>query len=203
MKLPDELVVATGNPGKLAELSELLTPLGITIRSPGELGWEPSTPEEGETLEMNAVTKAREAVRATGLAALADDSGLFVNALGGVPGVHSARYAGEAQDPLANCAKLLGALEGVPPGERGAEFRCVIALVDSEGNEQIFSGVCRGRIGTEPRGEKGFGYDPVFVSGDGRTFAEMDSMTKHRISHRGRALEALRAYLAPDSEDSC
>ena len=203
MKLPDELVVATGNPGKLAELSELLTPLGIALRSPRELGWEPSTPEEGETLEMNALTKAREAVRATGLAALADDSGLFVNALGGVPGVHSARYAGEAQDPLANCAKLLGALEGVPPGERGAEFRCVIALVDSEGNQRIFSGVCRGRIGTEPRGEKGFGYDPVFVSGNGRTFAEMDSMTKHRISHRGRALEALRAYLAPGLEDSC
>lgn len=202
MKLPDELVVATGNPGKLTELNELLTPLGIAIRSPEELGWEPSTPEEGETLEMNALTKAREAVRATGLAALADDSGLFVNALEGAPGVHSARYAGEDQDPLANCAKLLGALEGVPPGERGAEFRCVIALVDSEGNEQVFSGVCRGRIGTEPRGEKGFGYDPVFVSGDGKTFAEMDSMTKHRMSHRGRALEALRAYLAPDSEDS-
>lgn len=202
MKLPDELVVATGNPGKLTELNELLTPLGIAIRSPEELGWEPSTPEEGETLEMNALTKAREAVRATGLAALADDSGLFVNALEGAPGVHSARYAGEDQDPLANCAKLLGALEGVPPGERGAEFRCVIALVDSEGNEQVFSGVCRGRIGTEPRGEKGFGYDPVFVSGDGRTFAEMDSMTKHRMSHRGRALEALRAYLVPDSEES-
>jgi XTP/dITP diphosphohydrolase len=201
MKLPDELVVATGNSGKLAELSELLTPLGVAVRSPADLGWEPDTPEDGETLEMNALTKAREAVRATGIAALADDSGLFVNALGGAPGVHSARYSGEIQDSAANCVKLLGALEGLPPEERGAEFRCVIALVDARGKEQIFSGTCRGRIGTEPRGKMGFGYDPVFVSGNGRTFAEMDSMTKHRISHRGRALEALRAYLAPDWED--
>jgi XTP/dITP diphosphohydrolase len=201
MKLPDELVVATGNSGKLAELSELLAPLGVAVRSPADLGWEPDTPEDGETLEMNALTKAREAVRATGIAALADDSGLFVNALGGAPGVHSARYSGEIQDSAANCVKLLGALEGLPPEERGAEFRCVIALIDARGKEQIFSGTCRGQIGTEPRGKMGFGYDPVFVSGNGRTFAEMDSMTKHRISHRGRALEALRAYLAPDWED--
>ena len=201
MKLPKELVVATGNSGKLAELSELLSPLGVAVRSPADLGWEPATPEEGETLEMNALTKAREAVRITGLPALADDSGLFVNALGGAPGVQSARYAGETQDSVANCVKLLGALEGIPPEERGAEFRCVIALVDPGGRQQIFSGVCRGRISTEPRGDRGFGYDPVFVSGNGRTFAEMDSMTKHRISHRGRALEALRAYLVPGWED--
>jgi XTP/dITP diphosphohydrolase len=201
MRIPDQLLVATGNPGKLAEFQELLDPSGVRVLSPAEIGWEGGLLEEGETLEANALQKAATATRATGMASLADDSGLFVDILGGAPGVQSARYAGEEQDSEANCAKLIGALEGVHPDERGAEFRCVIALVTSEGEGRVFAGTCRGRIALKPRGTGGFGYDPLFeVPEDGRTFAEMTSDEKHRISHRGRALAALRAFLSGPSE---
>jgi XTP/dITP diphosphohydrolase len=153
-------------------------------------------PEDGDTLEANALAKARAGCRATGRPTLADDSGLFVDALGGAPGVHSARYAGPAGDPVANCAKLLQALSGVPPEERGATFRSVIALVLPDGPEHLFRGACPGRIATAPRGEGGFGYDPLFeVAETGATFAEMTGEQKHGFSHRGRALAALRGFL--------
>ncbi len=200
MTRPDRLLAATGNPGKLAEIRELLAPARVEVVSPAEAGWNEDVVEDGGTLEANALKKARAAVAATGLVAVADDTGLFVEALGGEPGVRSARYAGEAQDPAANCAKLLAALAGVSPAGRGAAFRCVVALVAPMAGgmeEHLFEGSVQGRITGRKRGASGFGYDPLFEPlGAGRTFAEMQSAEKHGLSHRGRALGSLRAYLA-------
>ena len=155
------LILASRNRGKEAEMRSLLDGLPIHVLGPEEAGWKGDVIEDGATLEENALKKARAAFRATGLPALADDTGLFVDALGGAPGVRSARYAGEVQDPVANCANLLRALEGVEVDRRGAEFRAVLALV-GEGGEHLFRGSCRGRIALTPRGNEGFGYDPVF-----------------------------------------
>lgn len=191
-----EILVATGNPGKLSEIQTLIEPTGIRVVSPAGVGWDPRVPEDGDTLEANALAKARAGCAATGLATLADDSGLFVDALDGAPGVYSARYAGPAEDPAANCAKLLHALSGVPVEARGATFRCVIALVLPDGPEHLFHGACPGRIATAPRGAGGFGYDPLFeVVGTEATFAEMPGGQKHGFSHRGQALAALREFL--------
>ena len=196
MKRPARLLVATGNAGKLAEMRELLAGAGIGVVSPAEAGWNPDVPETGATLEENATLKARAGAVATGLPTLADDTGLFVDALGGAPGVRSARYAGEAQDPAANCARLLAALSGVAGKDRAAAFRCVVVLASPDGELRAFTGETRGSIGDAPRGDSGFGYDPLFVSAEtGRTFAEMDSAAKHRVSHRGRALTAVRDFL--------
>jgi XTP/dITP diphosphohydrolase len=198
MSAPDVLLLATRNPGKLRELRELLAPLGVRVMSPEEARWLEDVVEDGDTLEANALKKARTAWKAAGMAAVADDSGLFVDSLGGAPGVRSARYAGEAQDPAANCAKLLDSLAGVPLGARGAEFRCAVALV-GEGVDRVFTGSVRGRIAVVPRGEGGFGYDPVFEVPDlGMTFAEIPPGEKNRRSHRGKALASLRAYLAAE-----
>jgi len=193
-RLP-QLLLASRNPGKHAEIRALLRPLEIAVLGPNEAGWTEEVVEDGTTLEENARKKAWAAFRATGIPAVADDSGLFVDALGGAPGVKSARYAGEEQDPVANCAKLLRALEGVPAAERGAEFRTVLALA-GDGVDQVFVGACQGRITPAPRGEQGFGYDPIFeIPETGRTFAEMAADEKNLVSHRGRALVLLRQYL--------
>jgi XTP/dITP diphosphohydrolase len=198
MRRPEVLLLATRNPGKLRELRELLAPLGVRVMSPDEAGWNDAVVEDGDTLEANALKKARAAWSATGTSAVADDTGLFVDSLGGAPGVHSARYAGPAQDPVANCAKLLDSLSGVPIGARGAEFRCAVALV-GENESRVFTGSVRGRIATAPQGEWGFGYDPVFLVPDlGLTFAELPPEEKNRRSHRGKALASLRAYLAAE-----
>ena len=190
-----QLLLASRNPGKHAEIRALLRPLDITVLGPNEAGWTEEVVEDGTTLEENARKKAWAAFRATGIPAVADDTGLFVDALGGEPGVKSARYAGEEQDPAANCAKLLRTLERVPPAERGAEFRTVLALA-GDGVDQVFVGTCRGRIALGPRGEQGFGYDPIFeISETGRTFAEMSADEKNLVSHRGRALVLLRQFL--------
>jgi len=197
----DRLVLATGNPGKLAEMRTLLAPLGIQVLGPEEAGWPAGVAEDGDTLEANALIKARAASAATGLPAVADDSGLFVDALGGAPGIHSARFAGPAQDAAANCAKLVEALAGEE--RRGASFRCAVALVVPGGPEEVFQGRCGGRIALEPRGRGGFGYDPLFVvEGETRTFAELPPEEKHRHSHRGRALAALRAYLETGAKET-
>lgn len=197
------LLAATSNPGKLREFREILEPAGVSLVAPAEVGYADEVEEDGETLEANAAKKARAAARATGITALADDTGLFVDALDGAPGVRSARYAGEAQDPVANCGKLLSALEGVPAADRGAAFRCAIVLAGPDGALAAFTGECRGRITRVPRGANGFGYDPLFeVPELGKTFAEMDPGTKHALSHRGRALEKLREHLAARSGKS-
>lgn len=187
------LVLATGNPGKLAEMQALLAPLGLEVKAQSAFGVEP--PEEtGLSFIENAILKARHATRVTGLPALADDSGLEVDALDGAPGIYSARYAGTDGDDAANNRKLLDALAGIADERRTARFRCVIALLRHAGDPmpRIAAGTWEGRILDAPRGHKGFGYDPLFLpEGMDRTSAELDKTEKNRISHRGRALHAL------------
>ena len=187
------LVVATRNEHKLRELRELLpdhelAPLPDGVRLP---------PETAETFEENALIKACAAARATAAAAIADDSGIAAAALGGRPGVRSARYAGEGASDEENLAKLL---REVPlDGDRRVAYVCVIAYVDPEGEERLFEGRCEGTLAESPRGTGGFGYDPAFIADeldDGRTMAELDPREKGAISHRGRAARALAAWLA-------
>lgn len=195
MLLPsaNEVLLCTGNPGKVAELRALLPP-GLVVRGLAELGLPLDLPENGTTLEANALEKARFGHRHSGLPAIADDTGLEVAALDGAPGVFSARYAGEARDAAANIAKLLQALQGVT--DRAARFRTVIAWVDDAG-ERTFEGTVEGVITEAPHGTGGFGYDPVFrpLFAD-LTFAEMDARLKNATSHRGQALWKLARSLA-------
>ena len=188
------IVVASGNPGKLAEFNRLLADAGLEFVSQRELGVE-DIEETGLTFVENALLKARHAARVTGLAALADDSGLCVDALGGAPGLYSARYAGTHGDAAANIAKLLHALDGVEDSRRGAYFHCTLALLRHPDDPRplIAEGEWRGRVLHAPRGDGGFGYDPVFLDADtGLTAAELDPATKNRISHRGLALAKLQ-----------
>ena len=192
-----DLVLASGNRGKAREIGALLAPLGWTLLNQSDLGVA-EVEETGATFLANALLKARHAATATGRPALADDSGLEVDALDGAPGVRSARYAGGGGD-AANVAKLLEALRGVPPARRGARFRCVLALVRSPDDAAplIAEGVWEGAIAEAPRGANGFGYDPVFlVPGLARTAAELDPAEKNARSHRGQALARLAAALA-------
>jgi len=188
-------VLASGNHGKLAELRDLLRDagLGLEVVAQSDLGVT-SAPEDGLTFVENALAKARHAASATGLAAIADDSGLCVDALGGAPGVRSARFAGSGADDSANVAKLLAALQSVPEAGRGARFYCVLVALESADDPAplVAQGEWRGRIATAPRGAGGFGYDPVFIDpASGLTAAELGAAAKNRVSHRGRALRAL------------
>ena len=193
------VVLASGNRGKLREFTELLAPLGIEFVPQSQLGIEP--PEEtGATFAANAILKARHASSVSGLPAMADDSGLEVDALDGAPGVHSARYAGGHGDDAANIAKLLAELRtrhaDFGPGSTRARFRCVIALVRSADDPapQLAHGAWEGYIAAAPRGSGGFGYDPVFVDlASGSTAAELPAEVKNARSHRGQALRALVA----------
>jgi XTP/dITP diphosphohydrolase len=196
------LVLATDNPGKQRELAALLEPHGCELVRQGELGIQ-SAEETGETFEANALLKARHAARLSGLAALADDSGLEVDALEGRPGVRSARYAGSAASDADNLALLLEELSGVPIALRTARFRCVIVRVLTADDPQplIASGTWDGYIALAPRGASGFGYDPVFIpgnpgAGEGRTAAELGAAEKNASSHRAIALKALLARWA-------
>lgn len=206
----DRLVLASGNAGKLAELRALLADTGIEVVAQGELGIG-DIEETGLSFVENALLKARHAARMSGLPALADDSGLCVDALDGAPGLHSARYADEHDDAgtsipsgrstrdAANVRKLLAALDGVPDSRRGARFCCVLALLRHPADPQplIAEGMWEGRILHAPRGEGGFGYDPVFLDpASGLSAAELAPADKHRTSHRGRALALLRARLS-------
>ncbi|MDI6711915.1 MAG: XTP/dITP diphosphatase [Anaerosomatales bacterium] len=192
------VVVASSNQGKVREIRHVLDPLGWEAVRAADLGREAiEVDETGETFLENALIKARAYVEAFNSPALADDSGLEVDALGGAPGVRSARYAGEPTDDAANNAKLLADLKDVPAAERTARFRCVMALVWPDGRVLAADGVCEGRIGFEPRGTGGFGYDPLFLpdAAPGRTMAELSPDEKSAISHRGAALRALRDAL--------
>lgn len=197
------LVVATRNPGKLAEIESGLAGLDppLEIVSLLDFPEAPEVEESGATYHENARLKALAALSATGLPALADDTGLEVDALHGAPGLHSARYAGPACDSRANVARLLAELGGLDAGERTARFRCILALalpgpVPGSVEVEYREGVVEGEITTGPRGESGFGYDPVFlVEGMGRTMAELSGDEKNAISHRGRALQAVNALL--------
>ncbi len=187
-----ELVLATGNPNKVAELAQLLGGRWSIKRRPEDLA---ETIEDGATLYENAAKKAREVHMATGSACLADDTGLFVAALGGRPGVFSARYAGPNADSADNVRLLLSELSGAD--DRTAYFETVLVLLDARGHETVVNGRCEGVIAEVSTGRAGFGYDPVFVpfDGDGRSFAEMTADEKNTFSHRGRALRTLRQEL--------
>jgi len=192
------LVIASSNAGKLAELREVLGGDGHALVAQGELGIADAE-ETATTFVENALLKARHAARASGLPALGDDSGICVDALGGAPGLYSARYAGKHGDAAANIAKLLDALRDVPPDRRSAHFHCTIVLVAHADDPAplIAEGRWYGRILPAPRGSGGFGYDPVFFDPNLNIgAAELDSITKNRVSHRGRALAQLRALLA-------
>jgi XTP/dITP diphosphohydrolase len=187
------LVLASGNAGKLSELSTMLAPLGWTIRSQGE--WKISEAvEDGLSFVENALIKARHAARCTGLKALGDDSGLVVDALNGMPGIYSSRYAGVSADDEANNQKLLKALRGVPGPERTAHFYCAMAFVRHAEDPAplISTGIWRGSILERARGKDGFGYDPVFrVPGFECSSAELAPEVKNGLSHRGQALRVL------------
>jgi XTP/dITP diphosphohydrolase len=191
-----ELVVATRNAGKIRELARLLDGLVETVLPIGSFPGVPDVEEDGATFAENAVKKARCASAATGLPALADDSGLVVDALDGRPGVFSARFAGEGADDALNNMKLLAELSGVSGSERTAAFQCVLALCLPDGTCRTFAGRLAGVILEEPRGDGGFGYDPLFlVPGYGQTLAELPLEIKNGISHRGKALVELKRYL--------
>jgi XTP/dITP diphosphohydrolase len=201
-----KLLVATNNPGKVREYEELLAdlPLSLEFTFPAQEGLTLEVEESGESFEENARIKARAYAQASGLLTLADDSGLEVDALGGAPGVRSARYGGPGADDADRYRKLLRALVDVPAGQRSARFRCVVALALPDGTMHTADGTCEGQIGFAPRGQHGFGYDPVFVvqGYDGRTMAELSPEVKNQISHRARALWAMRPKLVQVLSDS-
>jgi XTP/dITP diphosphohydrolase len=197
-----ELLIATGNSGKFREFAALFANSGIKLYSLQDFPSLLPVVEDGATFRENALKKAAAAARETGLAAIADDSGLCVDALDGRPGVLSARFAGEGCGDGANNIKLLQALANVPQGRRFASFRCVIAFCTPEGLEADFEGELCGIILEQPSGSGGFGYDPLFMVPEyGKTLAELSIEIKNRISHRGRAAEALREYLAGHFQD--
>jgi XTP/dITP diphosphohydrolase len=192
-----EIVLASGNAGKLAELRELLAGSGHVLRAQSEFGIADAD-ETGLTFVENALLKARHAAAATGLPALADDSGLCVDALGGAPGLYSARYGGVHGDDARNIARLLGELRDVPDAARTARFHCALALLRAADDPRplVVEGSWAGRILPAPRGDNGFGYDPLFLDPEnGLSAAELDPAVKNAISHRGRALAALKARL--------
>ena len=190
-----EVVVATSNPGKLREIREILGDLPVAFRCLAEYPGV-HMPEEGDSYEANAVTKARQVARVTRRVALGDDSGLEVEGLGGGPGARSARYGGEGLDDAGRVAHLLRELEGVPSEARRARFVCIAALVTPEGAVVTARGECTGRILDTPSGTGGFGYDPVFEASEaGVAMARLSAADKNRISHRARAFRALRAAI--------
>jgi XTP/dITP diphosphohydrolase len=194
-------VLASSNPGKLRELATLLAPFSLQLIAQGDFGIHPAA-ETGTTFIENALLKAHHAARHAHLPALADDSGLEVDALGGRPGVWSARFAGEGASDEQNLRQLLAELEDVPDGYRQARYQCVIVWVRSVGDQAplIAHGTWEGRIGHVPRGQGGFGYDPVFVpAGEQRTAAELSDAEKNAVSHRGQALRAIVAMLGAAS----
>ena len=191
-----ELVLATGNRDKQREMKAFLRDLGVTIRTLDEFPGAPVVLEDGETCRANAGKKAVEIARFTGTLALADDTGLEVDALGGQPGVFAARYAGPQATYADNCRKLLDELEGVPSDQRGARFLTVVAISDPSLSVEFVEGVLRGRIADHCSGGHGFGYDPVFMLPElGKTLAELTLDQKNQISHRGRALAKAKDVL--------
>jgi XTP/dITP diphosphohydrolase len=191
-----KVLLATRNPGKLAELRRMLADGPFEVLGLADLPEFPEAPETGATFAENALAKARDAAAATGLPSVADDSGLAVEALNGMPGVLSARWCGRHGDDLANLELLLGQLADVPDERRGAAFVCAAALVVPGGPETVVHGEWPGRLVRAPRGTNGFGYDPIFVpDGEERTSAELNPEEKDAASHRGRAMRALLPHL--------
>ncbi len=191
-----DVVIASKNEGKIGEVTRIMEGFPIRWHTWREMESWPELVEDGETFLENAMIKARTLSEETGRPALADDSGLVVDVLGGAPGIYSARYGGEEGNDALNITRLLSEMRGVPPELRTARFICWVVLFFPGGEHVDTSGKCEGGITFKPRGSAGFGYDPVFKpSGYGRTFAEMGPDEKNALSHRGRALEALRGRL--------
>jgi XTP/dITP diphosphohydrolase len=202
-----EIVIATSNEGKLKEFKELLRGLSLTIHSLKDFPHIAPVIEDGSSFYENALKKARTVARATGRVTMADDSGLEVDALQGKPGIYSSRFAGEGASDEANNAKLLSALSNLPPQKRGACFKCVLVVINPEGKSTFVEGECRGVIVDNPRGDLGFGYDPLFLVPEyKRTFSELEPEIKNKISHRARAvhkiLTILPEYLSQNSISS-
>lgn len=194
----ERIVLASNNRGKVRELGELLAESGIEVRPQGDFG-VPEAAETGLTFVENAILKARNAARVSGLAAIADDSGIEVDALNGAPGIYSARYAGAGASDAQNCERLLRELIGVPDAGRGARFQCALVYLRhaEDPTPLIAQGTWEGTILHAPRGSNGFGYDPIFLAPEyGLSSAELSPEVKNRLSHRGQALRRLRELLA-------
>ena len=185
-----QVIVATGNQGKLREFARIFAPFGIEVVAQGAVCPGLKVEENGTTFAENAFLKADAVHRLTGKAAVADDSGLCIDALNGAPGVYSARYAGEDTPYPEKIAKLLGEIQDVPPEQRTAQFVAHICYIDQNGKRLDARGVCEGTIGYEMRGERGFGYDPIFMVGE-KSFSELTDEEKDEVSHRGKALREL------------
>lgn len=191
-----KLFIATSNMNKVKEMREMLSDLDVEILSKEDVGELPEVEEDRGTFAGNALKKAKVMQQEVNLPTIADDSGLSVEALNGNPGVYSARFAGEDATDQENNRKLLGLLSGLEDNRRRAHFVCVMAFIDEDGNEEIVEGQCHGEIGFEPRGNNGFGYDPLFIpDGYKKTFAQLESEVKNKISHRARALEKMKKVL--------
>lgn len=191
-----EIVIATKNPGKAKEFQEMFAPLGYQVKTLLDYPEIPDVEETGQTFQENALLKAKEIANQLNCPVIADDSGLAIDALGGRPGVYSARYAGEPKNDERNIQKVLEELKDVPDNERTAHFICVLAVVVPGREPLLFEGRCDGVILREKRGENGFGYDPIFyVSERGKTMAEMTPAEKHSVSHRGKALAKFKNWL--------
>jgi len=193
---PMEVIVATRNRGKIREMRDALKGLGLRVYALSDFPDVPEIEEDGHSFTENALKKARFYSTYFGKLTLADDSGLEVDSLKGLPGVTSARYAGERASSRENNQKLLREIQGVPISKRGARFKCIIAMKSPEGREAIAEGSCKGRIGFKEKGRKGFGYDPLFIlPKDGKTMAELSLEEKNRVSHRGKALRKIRKII--------
>lgn len=189
-------MIATRNKGKIREIREALNGLGLRIYALSDFPDVPEIEEDGKNFTENALKKARFYSNYFGMLTIADDSGLEVDSLKGLPGIYSARYAGEGASSQVNNQKLLGELQGIPISKRGARFKCILALVSPDGKEAIAEGSCKGSIGLREKGKRGFGYDPLFIlPTDGKTMAELSLKEKNKISHRGKALRKLRKII--------
>ncbi|MCY9067913.1 XTP/dITP diphosphatase [Bacillus inaquosorum] len=196
MIIMKEAIIATHNPGKVKEFKEILKPKGYDVKSLAEIGFTEEIEETGHTFEENAILKAEAVARAVNKMVIADDSGLSIDNLGGRPGVYSARYAGEQKDDQANIDKVLSELKGIEKEQRTARFRCALAVSIPGEETKTVEGHVEGYIAEEPRGEYGFGYDPIFIVKDkDKTMAELTSDEKNKISHRADALKKLSKLL--------
>ncbi|CCU59334.1 Nucleoside 5-triphosphatase RdgB (dHAPTP, dITP,XTP-specific) [Bacillus subtilis E1] len=191
-----EAIIATHNPGKVKEFKEILEPRGYDVKSLAEIGFTEEIEETGHTFEENAILKAEAVAKAVNKMVIADDSGLSIDNIGGRPGVYSARYAGEQKDDQANIEKVLSELKGIEKEQRTARFRCALAVSIPGEETKTVEGHVEGYIAEEPRGEYGFGYDPIFIVKDkDKTMAELTSDEKNKISHRADALKKLSKLL--------
>ncbi|MBU8677526.1 XTP/dITP diphosphatase [Bacillus subtilis] len=196
MIIMKEAIIATHNPGKVKEFKEILEPRGYDVKSLAEIGFTEEIEETGHTFEENAILKVEAVAKAVNKMVIADDSGLSIDNLGGRPGVYSARYAGEQKDDQANIEKVLSELKGIEKEQRTARFRCALAVSIPGEETKTVEGHVEGYIAEEPRGEYGFGYDPIFIVKDkDKTMAELTSDEKNKISHRADALKKLSKLL--------